>query len=343
MRGRIVSYSGADGLGDVELEDGRVVRFGLAQCGTLAPIPGLAVEVPEVVPGRIRHQLRASRVLPADNVSDLPWLGARLVSYDHSTQLGVVELADGRTAWFSPGATKVGPDLARWLVASDAPVRVQVSGAAVLAIARYFIPDQERLPLPAQLALVQRAGFAAELTAEELGHLAVMWRATDAAERLAHPLAFTIQGDPAADAPLWGLLHAWYERHPEAARRDGYLSRRWAISDKPDPFADLAEFASVPPILQLVRMRQVMSTCTCPDPHWAAEVREIALDDVRGFHFHCYPELVSLYNAALANRGVTAKSFQMIEATRRRCVYMFVTDAVAARLSTERVIPFRCE
>src|SRR4051812_49079726 len=62
LRGRIVSYDGADGLGYIELEDGRTIRFGLTSVEYPLDVSvGARVVVEDVKPG-FGGTLRATRV-----------------------------------------------------------------------------------------------------------------------------------------------------------------------------------------------------------------------------------------------------------------------------------------
>lgn len=63
LSGTIAAFSGADGLGDIALEDGRTVRFSLRACGPIKPELGLKVMVQDLAPG-FGGKLRAGRVRP---------------------------------------------------------------------------------------------------------------------------------------------------------------------------------------------------------------------------------------------------------------------------------------
>lgn len=63
MKGVIRSFDGADGLGVIELEDGRECRFGMSACDGLDPDPGTEVIVDELA--EARGALRARALRPA--------------------------------------------------------------------------------------------------------------------------------------------------------------------------------------------------------------------------------------------------------------------------------------
>ncbi|MBO6934895.1 MAG: hypothetical protein JJ863_07965 [Deltaproteobacteria bacterium] len=63
MKGVILSFDGADGLGTIELEDGRQCRFGMSACHAFDPDPGTEVRVGELQD--VRGALRAKDLHPA--------------------------------------------------------------------------------------------------------------------------------------------------------------------------------------------------------------------------------------------------------------------------------------
>ncbi len=64
-RGKITQFDGADGVGDITLEDGTALRFGRSACKGFDPILSAQVEVTEVGPHRLGGH-RAKRVVPLE-------------------------------------------------------------------------------------------------------------------------------------------------------------------------------------------------------------------------------------------------------------------------------------
>ncbi|NUO53844.1 MAG: hypothetical protein HOV80_33795 [Polyangiaceae bacterium] len=76
LRGVIESYSPADAVGSIRVEDGRELRFGQSACG-FEPVAGTQVEVLSTAPG-LRGSLRATAVgLAEDRATHANRLGAR--------------------------------------------------------------------------------------------------------------------------------------------------------------------------------------------------------------------------------------------------------------------------
>ncbi len=63
MKGTIQSFDGADGLGTIELEDGRQCRFGMSACKKVDPVPGTRVLVDDL--SQARGSLHAGKVRAA--------------------------------------------------------------------------------------------------------------------------------------------------------------------------------------------------------------------------------------------------------------------------------------
>lgn len=87
-RGKIISFNAADALGDIELDDGVVVRFGLgALPARLKPEPGTKVIIEDMAPDR-RGRLKATRITttaeaalressePSDTLEARAWIAA---------------------------------------------------------------------------------------------------------------------------------------------------------------------------------------------------------------------------------------------------------------------------
>ena len=314
MHGKIVSFDGADGLGTIELEDGRRIRFGLRDCA-FAPVPGLAVDVPEVVPGILKGQLRASKVLLLSADPAKEWAKARIESWNEASGVGTVRREDGVVASFG-GATRM---RGRVRVRPGEEVRVRCAGEAVLEL-------DEATPAPSleeALARAQEAGLGRTMTTRTL-----------------RALRADVFGDDDEAAELFPILDTWYHDHPDLGVADGWVHHDWRFRNEvEDPIAELATLSRREPLLHLIALDARTTTARGhQEDVLVLRLRTASGSEVE-HEARSYADVVDRYNAALAEAG-ERRRFVSLDTQGDFFAYAFLDPDVAKRLAADRVLPF---